>query len=128
MKTYTPEEVQALDRATWSEETFQARLMAQLLGRGFQAVHFTPAYTGTVNKATGKARVRTPYTGSGKGFPDTVAIRLDPPLGIAWELKVGKNTATEAQLKWLRYFAAMGFNAAVVRPCDWDVMMEVIGG
>lgn len=124
---YTIEELKSLERDGWSEETFQGKVLAMAIGYGFDAVHFEPAYTGTINKDTGKPRVRTPYTGKGKGFPDTVAIHEARGLGLAWELKANNNkTVTPEQHHWLACFKAMGFDARVCYPRDWDSMMDFL--
>lgn len=117
-------ELQQMERDTWSEDTLTRRVLEVAIGNGWQAVHFMPAYTGTMNRETGKPRVRTPYIGKGKGFPDIVAIHERIGIGIAWELKKRGHKAEPEQLLWLKLFDSMRFNAAVYDTRDWPIMME----
>jgi len=63
-------------------------------------------------------RWSTPVQGDGVGFPDLILVRGHR--GIAAELKVGRNKATEAQTDWLERFARAGFEAHVWRPEDLE--------
>lgn len=60
------------------------------------------------------------------GFPDLVLIRGDTL--IVAELKVGKNTTTSDQEKWLSAFRECGVRAEVWRPEDWPEIERVLGG
>lgn len=129
MSEISIEEARALERNQWSEEQFQAAVLEQVLGRGWRGIHLKGAYTGLEHKKgprKGKPMFITPYSGRA-GFPDTVAMILTiPARGIAWELKVKNKQATPDQLAWLTHFRAMGFNAGVFRPSDWNWMMAFL--
>lgn len=121
-------ELQQMERDTWDEDTLTRRVLEVAIGNGWQAVHFMPAYTGTMNRETGKPRVRTPYIGKGKGFPDIVAIHEIMGIGVAWELKKRGHKAEPEQLDWLELFASVGFNSAVYDTTDWPTMMRYLEG
>jgi hypothetical protein len=121
-------ELQQMERDTWDEDTLTRRVLEVAIGNGWQAVHFMPAYTGTINRDTGKPRVRTPYIGEGKGFPDIVAIHKTIGFGIAWELKKRGHKCEPEQERWLKLFGAAGFHNAVYDTTDWLTMMEYLEG
>ena len=77
--------------------------------------HWIVAHFKTAQVAAG--RFVTPVQGDAKGFPDLVLLR--GPRGLAIELKVGKNKATPEQIKWLRAFEQVGFDAWVLTERDW---------
>ena|ERR1700733_2308294 len=122
---YTIEQLKALERDGWSEETFQGKVLEMAKGYGWKAVHFLPAMTGRIGK-NGKPHVRTPYRGDGGGFPDTIAIHMRMELGLAWELKVKNNRSTPEQMTWLDCFRSTGFDAGTFYPRDWDSMMDFL--
>ena len=121
-------ELQQMERDTWSEDTLTRRVLEVAIGNQWQAVHFMPAYTGTMNRDTGKPRVRTPYIGLGKGFPDIVGIHKQRAMGIAWELKKRGHKAEPEQIDWLNFFASVDFHTSVYDTTDWLTMMEILEG
>lgn len=127
MKEYTTEDIKALERNGWSGKEFGRRVMQQLLHHGYRRIHLRPAYTGAKwkhGKKAGKDMIITPYDGE-PGFPDVVAGKLGRR-GIAWELKSLKDIVRPGQLEWIEIFAALGFDARVCYPRDWDSMMLTI--
>ena len=59
------------------------------------------------------------------GFPDCVMTKAT--VCVVAELKVGKNTTTTAQKRWLAAFAAVpGVRAFTWRPTDWHEIEAVL--
>ena len=58
------------------------------------------------------------------GWPDVFAVRGHR--AVALELKTEKGVATAAQLDWLAALGHAGVEAHVVRPSQWDWLMEVL--
>lgn len=91
-----------------TEETFQATVLAFARLHGWLVYH------------TRDSR-RSP-----EGFPDLVMTRADRC--VVAELKVGRNTTTAAQRRWLAAFAAVpGVAAFTWRPTDWAEIETVLG-
>lgn len=65
---------------------------------------------------------------SSRGCPDLLLCHPKKlHLGIlAWELKVGKNKPTHAQVMWLKAFAVNNPHARVVRPEDWGYVVATL--
>lgn len=60
-----------------------------------------------------------------KGFPDLVLARKIPrPDVIAWEVKKQTGVVSPEQEEWIELLAATGMTACVVRPSDWQYVMD----
>lgn len=118
MKEYTTEQLRAIERGSWSEDTFLRNTISHARGRGFKVAHFRPAMT--------TKGPRTAVQGDGAGFPDLVAINRLQRRGLAWELKSKNGKPSAIQLDWLENFKAMGFDCRVCYPADWDSMMQFL--
>lgn len=59
-----------------------------------------------------------------KGFPDLVLGRKRPSDLVVWEIKreIGKTTPEQDQ--WIDILSGVGVEARVVRPSDWDYVLE----
>lgn len=128
MKEYSVEEIRALANKEWTEAKLQKTVNKAVKLHGFRFIHLRPAFVGVKGKPGSKWEGRdvivTAYDGD-DGFPDTVAMK--DRVGIAWELKVGKNVATPGQLEWLRLFRLMGFDTRVAYPRDLESMLQYLG-
>lgn len=60
---------------------------------------------------------------SNPGFPDLVCIHPRSGDHFVAELKRERGAATPAQLQWLAWFEATGWDAYLWRPSDVDVML-----
>jgi hypothetical protein len=120
VKSYTLEELKALDRETWTEKQFTRIVIEHAQALGWIVAHFRPGMTGRIDKNGRKAWV-TAVSGNGKGWPDLVMFRGTQ--AIAWELKVKKNAATREQKDWLDVLNSAGFYVGVCYPRHWNTMM-----
>lgn len=95
-----------------SEAAYQQRIIDYSKLTGWMCMHTRPAKT---DKGW-----RTPITGN-VGFVDLVLARRS----MVWFFEVKSETgrADADQLKWM---AALGPRARVVRPSDWDWIQEVL--
>lgn len=80
--------------------------------RGFRVAHFRKART-----ARGW---RTAVSADGKGFPDLILCRASTGTILVRELKVPPNKLTVEQDEWLWALGAVGIDAKVWTPDDWD--------
>lgn len=95
-----------------TEDEYQTRILDFAKMTGWMCMHTRPAKT--------EKGWRTPLQGHA-GFPDAVLARA----GVVWFFEVKSETGqlTDAQGMWL---ASLGGNARVVRPADWDWVVEVL--
>lgn len=100
-----------------SEKVFTEQVLELLEVFGWRRVHFRPAVVRSGKWAT---------HGSGDvaGWPDVFAVRGRRL--VALELKVGKGRTTVAQDDWLDALGHAGVEAHVVRPSDWDRIVEML--
>ncbi len=56
------------------------------------------------------------------GFPDLLLLRRDRALAL--ELKSERGRVTSAQVSWIAALNAAGIEARIVRPGDWDQLLE----
>jgi hypothetical protein len=70
---------------------------------------------------------RTPIQGD-PGFPDLALVHPERGQVIFAELKFGKNTADDNQVRWLDALRDAGFASGVWRPSDAAKIEEVICG
>lgn len=93
-------------------------MVLELLGTfGWRRVHFRPA---TVRSG----KWATHGSGDITGWPDIFAVRGRRLLAL--ELKVGKGKTTPDQDDWLSALGHAGVEAHVVRPSDWDRLVEML--
>lgn len=108
-----------------TEAEFQKQVIDLARLRGFRVAHFRP---GRVARK-GKEKYETAVAADGRGWPDLVMIhptrRGDQLRLIVAELKVGRNTLSEAQKRWLAMFNAVGVYAVVWTPKDWPEIERV---
>lgn len=109
----------SVSRATRAipEKDFQRQVLALAKLRGWRTAHFRPA-----QKASGEWR--TPVSGDGKGFPDTILIR-GSRLAIA-ELKSESGRVATEQRAWLDAWRATGAEVYVWRPSDFAIIEEAL--
>lgn len=62
------------------------------------------------------------------GFPDLVAVHRERGLLVAIETKTATGRVDEAQERWLRALRAAGVDARVVRPDDYDELVDWLLG
>lgn len=99
-----------------TEAQFQAQVLQLARILGWRTAHFRPAQT-----AHGW---RTPVSGDGIGFPDTVLVRGNRL--VAAELKSAAGKVAPEQTAWLEALAAAGIETFVWRPADLDHVAEVL--
>lgn len=104
-----------------SEAVFTDLVIALARRHGWRVAHFRPARV----KRAGREIYETPVSADGKGFPDLIMVRTGEIL-VA-ELKVGKNRASDDQVKWLDAFREADLASGVWRPEDWDTITKVLG-
>lgn len=98
-----------------TEDQFKKQVIDLAHLRGWRVAHFRPARV----TRNGRETWRTPVEGDGAGFPDLVLAR-DGDVIFA-ELKVGKNTLSDEQSKWLN--ATDGY---CWRPENWPQIEELL--
>lgn len=89
-----------------SEKQFQQQILDLAKLRGWKTYH--------------------PYDSrhSTAGWPDVTLVK-DGRL-IFWEVKSAKGRVSEEQAQWLVALALTGCEARVVRPADWDYIVEAL--
>lgn len=101
-----------------SEAQFQQQIV-QLAGfYGWGPMYHAPA---------GGKQGRVDREQIGSGFPDLVLVREHETARnevLFWELKGAKTYITPAQHRWIDALVGAGLEAAIYRPCDFDVMHE----
>jgi VRR-NUC domain len=98
-----------------TERDWQKTVTDALSALGWTWTHFRPAKT-----AKGW---RTPLSGH-KGFPDVVAVRGERVLFL--ELKAERGRLSSEQAHWCAALGLAGQSVHVVRPSDFDWLVEVI--
>ena len=109
-ETISADQYEAAVRATWSEEQFQATVIALAQANGWRVAAFRPART--------LHGWRTAVQADGAGWPDLVMVRGNK--AICAELKVGRNRTTGLQKAWLVALEEAGFVSCVWYPSEWD--------
>jgi hypothetical protein len=99
-----------------TEQQFQQQVLELARLLGWRSAHFRPAQT--------VRGWRTPVSGDGAGFPDTLLVRRDRL--VAAELKSAKGKAAPEQLAWLEALAAAGVECFLWRPDDFDQIAETL--
>jgi hypothetical protein len=115
-REYTAEELRQLERETWSEKTFTAKVIELARGYGWKVAHFRPART-----AKGW---RTAVQGDGAGFPDLVLVKK---FVVFAELKTATGKPSEEQMEWKRRLQVAGELAYTWRPSDWPYICRILG-
>ena len=100
-----------------SEADFQRAVIDLAHLYRWRVAHFRPAMMRS-------GRWATPVQGDGAGFPDLILVRARRLLAL--ELKSDKGRATPAQIEWLADLAHAGVEAHVIRPGDWDQLVELL--
>ena len=100
------------DKVKISEEQFLKQVI--MLANAF---HWKVAHFRTSLSQSGKWI--TAVQGDGKGFPDLVLVRLDPPEVIFAELKSQKGRLSPEQKEWLDLLKGSGQQVYVWRPDDY---------
>lgn len=118
-KVMTVEELREEIRANWSEAEFQAALVEKAQELDWIVASFRAVQ---VVRRDGSTFWQTPTEADGNGWPDLFLVRGDR--AIAAELKVGKNTLSAAQRRWLASLEAAGITAVVWRPADWAAIVK----
>lgn len=105
-----------------SEAEFQRRVVDLFHLHGWTVAWIRPV---RVQRANGQVYHETPMGADGSGWPDLFATRGNR--AVAAELKVGRNTATEAQIAWLdRLNKVPGIQTFEWRPDDWAEIVETV--
>lgn len=102
-----------------TERDFQRQVIGFAKLRGWLVAHFRPARTAS-------GGWRTPVQADGAGFPDLLMVHPARGVLLAVELKVGRNAATDAQVRWLEAFRAAGVRAEVWTPDQWPQIEEAL--
>lgn len=63
-----------------------------------------------------------------QGFPDVFAVHPTRMLAIGLELKTDRGRATPEQLDWLASLRMAGIWTALIRPADYDRILELVLG
>ena len=103
---------------TEAEFTRQVIKLAKLCG--WRVAHFRPG-------RTAKGGWITAMSGD-VGYPDLTLCHERRGIGLAVELKVGRNKTSPEQDAWLDAFGACGFLVATWRPEAWDVIERTLKG
>ena len=98
-----------------SETDFQAQILELAGLLGWHTAHFRPAMT--------KHGWRTPVSGEGKGFPDTVLVR---DRVIFCELKRQSGKLREEQEWWRDWLIAAGQEWYSWKPSDFDEAAQIL--
>lgn len=106
---------------TLTEAEFQLQVIDLAHLRGWKCAHFRSV---KVQRADGQTHYQTPVMADGRGFPDLLLLRGERMLVV--ELKVGRNTCSDAQTAWLLAFRAAGMLAVIWRPEDWPTIEEAL--
>lgn len=61
---------------------------------------------------------------SAAGFPDLILLRAQR--AVALEVKAERGRVSDAQLDWLAALARAGIEAHLVRPRDWEFVLELL--
>ena len=102
-----------------SEADFLKQVVQLAEIRRWQWLHLRPGMT--------RDSWRTPVSGPlGKGWPDIVAGRVKDRRRLAIELKRDGGSPTAEQVAVLAFLEAIGFEAFVWRPSDWDEIEQVL--
>ncbi len=99
-------------------EDLVSRLVDLLHTYGYRAAGFRPAMT-----AKG---YRTPCLGDAVGFPDLIAFRESDGRRVAIEVKVPPDKLRPEQIAWGRVLQICKVEWYVVKPDDWENMVEVL--
>ena len=102
------------------EESFQSAVIGMAHVFGWRVAHFRKART--------LKSWRTAVSADGKGWPDLILCHEGRGIILARELKVPPNKTTPEQDVWLRVLRAVGVDAGVWTPDDWDEIEYVLGG
>ena len=101
-----------------SEDSFLKQVMEYAKLRGWRAVHFRPGMMAS-------GRWVTPYSGDGRGFPDTVMVR-DTRLIFA-ELKKDDGEMSPEQIDWMASLWTVGEpELALWTPSKWSRIQETL--
>lgn len=99
-----------------SEAAFQQQVIAYAKLRRWRVAHFRPAQT--------KDGWRTPVSGDGKGFPDTILVR-GTRIVVA-ELKAERGRLSKEQWAWIDAFTVTPAETFVWFPEDWPEIERVL--
>lgn len=101
-----------------SERAYQDLIVEAAHLFGWRAAHFRAAINARGHRMT-------PVAYDGEGYPDLTL--LHPRLGVVWwEVKDARGQPSPAQRAWLEHLTAGGWEARVVRPRDWDYVIQTL--
>lgn len=103
---------------TVTEAEFQAQIIEVAHLFGFTVASFRAART--------KHGWRTPVGADAEGFPDLQIYKMERKIAI--EAKSEKGKTTERQEFWLLILKLAGFETYVLRPSQYDEMVEILRG
>lgn len=112
---------------SYSEKQFQSRVMKKARACGWMVAHFNDSRKMVKRKTKAGKIVYIPIGDKdAAGFPDLVLVR--PPDILFWELKkeLLSNTTSPEQDKWLDTLAMCGASVRVMRPSNWDEIVEIL--
>jgi hypothetical protein len=107
---------------SYSEKAFQSKVMKYAREHGWTVAHF---HDSRKMVRVGPGIYKPVADGDAAGFPDLVAVR--GPEILFWELKKElplKPKPRPKQVEWLNTLTAGGFEARVVKPSDWDYVVQ----
>lgn len=104
-------------RGELAERAFQGQVVGLARMYRWQRIYHAPA-------GGHRDRVDRQQLPEGKGFPDLILIKL-PRLVVA-ELKTRTGRIAPEQREWLDVFAALGAEAYLWRPADWDEIHDTL--
>jgi hypothetical protein len=108
-------------RAKVSEKEFQQQVIDFAHLHGWKVAWFRPV---RVQRADGSVYYETPVGADGKGWPDLILVKGVKI--VAAELKVGKNTTSPEQDRWLAVLATCCIPAFVWTPSTWEEISECL--
>jgi len=118
--TRTAADSQKLPLANVSEASFQAEIVKVAKLHGWLVHAERPGQ----NR---RGKWSTAIQGDA-GFPDLVLVHPVRHMVLIWEGKSSKGQPSADQTAWLEAFKECGLFARVVRPSDWNEILEVLRG
>lgn len=105
---------------SYSEKEFQTMVINLARERGWLVTHFHDS-----RKMVRRGNHYIPVGDlDARGFPDLVIARGSQI--YFWELKKQLGKTTEHQDEWLEALRGCGFDACVMRPSDWDGIVQLL--